>query len=260
MAFVTDEAGKKFPALITQNFGAGRVACLAIGDMWKWGMHSESDMADLSKFWRQLSRWLVTDDPERVELREVPATTGGGVTFSIKARDGEYQPIESGSAHITIKRIETDLAHSPKTATDSAPTPAFTEITMPAEPVADAPGQFAANFAPRAAGAYLADAVVTDQDGKVLGHAQAGWINDPEAGEFDQLAPNRKLLEDLAKRTGGEVIDLSKLSSFPSTLAHKPAPISETESNPIWNRSWIFLAVLGCFLSEWIWRRWRGLP
>ena len=108
--------------------------------------------------------------------------------------------------------------------------------------------------------AYLADVEVTDRTGKVLGHAQAGWVHDPAAEEFRSLTPNLALLEELARRTGGEVVPWSGLASLAAKLGRAPAPISEDFSQPLWQQGWVFLAVLACFLSEWGWRRWKGLP
>jgi len=39
-----------------------------------------------------------------------------------------------------------------------------------------------------------------------VGRAESGWTSDPAADEFRSLKPNRALLENIAKRTGGEII------------------------------------------------------
>jgi hypothetical protein len=136
----------------------------------------------------------------------------------------------------------------------------FTEVTLPAVPVADALGVFAVIFTPRDAGAYLAEANVTDRTGKELGHAQTGWVNDPAIEEFQSLAPNHAQMAELARRTGGEVIDWSQLDSLAKMLPNRYAPIVDEQTEPLWDQSGVFLAVLLCFLAEWGWRRWKGLP
>jgi hypothetical protein len=259
LATITDLAGHVFPALVAQHYGAGRVAALGVGDMYHWGMKGADEHADLDRFWRQLARWLVTDVPAPVELRVAPAAEeSGGMTLTVTAHDKEYKPLDLATVHITVRRV--DVAPKDPATGSAAAGPAFTQAVLPAEPVADAPGKFAATFAPRDAGAYLADAEVTDRAGNVLGHAQSGWVNDPAADEFSNLAPNRALLEELARRTGGEVIPWTSLGSLAAKLARMPAPITEDISEPLWQQGWVFLAVLACFLSEWGWRRWKGLP
>ena len=264
LATITDATtGQRYPALVAQHYGAGRAIVTGVGDLWSWGMKGEAEHADLDRFWRQLARLLVTDVPAPVELRVEPASEeSGGMTLRVTARDAEFKPLDLATAKITIKSVGAEPL-KPATPPDAAapmPVPAFSSVTLPAEPVADTPGQYAATFAPRDAGAYLADVEVTDLTGKILGHAQAGWVHDPAAEEFRSLAPNRALLEELARRTGGEVIPWSGLDSLAKKLGRAPAAISENFSEPLWQQGWVFLVVLTCFLSEWGWRRWKGLP
>jgi len=251
LATVTDEAGKVFPSLIAQNYGAGRVACVAVGDLWLWGMKGETEMADLSHFWRQLARWLVTNVPAPVELKVETAADGHSVTLRVNAYDQDYRKLDLGTAKVKITRVSSANATSASN---------FTEVTLPAEPVPDVPGQFAATFTPRDAGAYLAEADVVDRSGKNLGHAQSGWVNDPAIEEFQSLAPNKSLMEEVARRTGGQVIEWSQLDDLAKMLPKRFAPITEQTSEPWWHQSGMFLAVLLCFLAEWGWRRWKGLP
>jgi uncharacterized membrane protein len=268
LAQLEDEGGNVFPGLIAQRFGAGRVACVAVGDMWHWGLHGENEQADLARFWRQVARWLVTDVPAQVTLRvEHPADGSTGVRLRVTARDKAFRPVDLANARLTIRRLDTENAKSPEgenanaSAQTQAPAPApgFSSVTLSAEPLADAPGQFGATFSGRDPGAYLAEVEVTDLGGQVLGRAQTGWIADPALDEFRSLVPNRALLDEIARRTGGEVVPMSALADFAARLPERPAPIDETWTFPLWNTSWVFLAVLACFVAEWGWRRWRGL-
>ena len=246
-------------ASLVEEIAAIMGECIDAGASVGWVLPYEP--ADLARFWRQLARWLVTDVPAPVELRIEPAAEeAGGVMLRVTARDPEFKPLDLATARITVRRVGAEPA---KPAADPAaplPPPAFTSVKLPTEPVADTPGQYFATFAPRDAGAYLAEVEVTDRSGKILGHAQAGWVNDPAAEEFRSLTPNRALLEELARRTGGEVIPWSGLGALAKKLGRAPVPITEELSEPLWQQGWVFLAVLACFLSEWGWRRWKGLP
>ncbi len=252
LATLSDETGETYPALVAQPFGSGRVACLALGDLWRWGMAGANEQADLARFWRQISRWLVTDVPSPVELRVVPSSTTAGVELRVTARDKNFRPLELATTRITVRRA------------NGGPTPpsanTFQQATLPAEPSPDTPGRYTADFTAREAGAYLATAEVIDRAGKLVGRAEAGWVHDPAADEFRSIAPNRALLEELARRTGGAVLTPAELSDLPDRLTRSPAPIMETWSRPLWHNPWFFAAVLGCFLVEWSWRRWKGLP
>jgi len=68
------------------------------------------------------------------------------------------------------------------------------------------PGLYQASYVPRQTGGYQATARVTSDKGADLGRAMAGWSTDLAAAEFRSLTPNVALLEDLARKTGGEVV------------------------------------------------------
>jgi hypothetical protein len=73
------------------------------------------------------------------------------------------------------------------------------------------------------------------------------------------LKPNRALLESIARETGGEIIDASKLDAFASGLPNRKAPISESWSNPLWHRSAVLVLALALLAAEWGLRRWKGM-
>jgi len=133
-------------------------------------------------------------------------------------------------------------------------------VQLTAEPSATSPGKYEATYIAREAGAYSVEALVTRADGKNAGQVAAGWTSDPAAAEFRSLKPNRVLLETLAKRTGGEIVALADLEKFVRQLPERHAPITETWTDPLWSKPFVFLFVLACFVAEWGIRRWKGLP
>ena len=80
------------------------------------------------------------------------------------------------------------------------------------------------------------------------------------AEEFKSLTPNVALLESIAHKTRGEVVDASKLEDFARSLPHRKAPIMESWTMPLWHTPLMFGFALLCFVSEWGLRRWKGLP
>ena len=250
LAEVEDRSGKRFPGLAAHPFGAGRVACLTVGDIWRWGLRDENDQEDLARFWRQMARWLVTDTPRQVSLEA--KLKGENIALEVVAWDAAYQKAELAQARLTISRvIELDEATEEQ---------GFSQVSFQVEPVSGEPGRFATTFTPRDGGAYLAEVEVTDGDGAVIGRAEAGWVTDPAGEEFRSLDPNRAILEELALRTGGQVLGLADLDGVSDLLSRQPAPFTETWTRPLWHRNWLFLGILGCFLVEWAVRRLRGLP
>ncbi len=242
---VSDAASHTYPALITQKFGRGAVAALMLGDLWRWGISDEEMQRDLGKTWRQLVRWLVSDVPGRVSVEARPTDDPTLVRIVIHARDAQFKPLENASARVTVRPV-----------LGAAQTKA---LDLTAEPSAAEPGVYEAAYVAREAGAYLIDSTVTQPDGAVAGHSAAAWTADPAAEEFRALQPNRSLLEEIARRTGGQMVTMADLPKFVAKLPERGAPITESVAEPLWRLPSVFIFALACFLADWGLRRWRGL-
>ena len=188
-------------------------------------------------------RWLVTDVPEPMELRVEPGAEG--VRVQLRARDAKFLPIDNAGVTLRITPVGT----SGKGAT----------ITLPAEASASEPGLYEATYIPRESGGYRVEAAVLNDTGAAAGSALTGWTTDLASAEFRDLTPNRALMEQLARQTGGEVIAPEQLAAFARGLPAKRAPVTETWTRPLWHTPWMLLFALGCFVGEWGLRRWKGL-
>ncbi len=255
LATLSDNEGRTYPGLAAQRFGAGRVAALTVGDLWRWGLHDATGQADLARFWRQLARWLVTDVPARVDLAITPDEQAPEATrLRVIVRDEAYRPLDLARVNLTIEHVP---------GTGHAEQNAFERVTLAADPEVDTNGRYAATFTARDPGGYRVTAEAMDRAGKLIGRATGGWVHDPLSDEFASLEPNTALLEALAARTGGHVIRLADeeaLAGLADTIARAPAPITESRSLPLWHNGIVFILMLGCWTAEWGWRRWKGLP
>jgi uncharacterized membrane protein len=242
-----DEA-KQSPALVVQRLGNGRTAALTIGDVWRWGMQKPQMHDDMDKFWRQTLRWLVTDVPDQVSLQAVQnlQETNQHVTFQVRVRDKAFEPVDSASIAVEVRE------------------PGGQRVQLTAVPVSTESGLFEATYVPRTSGGYLAQATATDATRAKLGDAQAGWTVDLEAREFQSVKANRPLLEKIARRTGGRIVEADELENFARNLPRQKAPVMEVWIKPLWDLPGILPAVclfiLSCFAAEWALRRWKGLP
>ena len=251
VAYISNEYSQQFPALVVERFGNGRSASLTVGDIWRWGMKNSDMHADMDKFWRQTLRWLVSDVPERITIRITEKTdqTNQPVALRVNVRDKQFEPMDNVSVAIEVNE------------------PQGTQTLLKAEPVLNESGTFEATYIPRANGGYLAQAVVKenkDNQETEVGKAQTGWATELDALEFRSIKTNRPLLEKIAQQTGGKVIEIDDLDSFVRSLPKKEVPVTETWTRPLWDLPWVsqavFIAILLCFIGEWILRRWKGFP
>ncbi len=266
IATVTDASGTESPALVTQRFGKGRAAALMLGDLWRWGLKDTNHHADMDKQWRQLARWLVTDTPDRVEVaaEPIPGDPNGAVRILVRARDERFQPLDNASVALAIEPVLFQSAppapsSGTNAATTTAPSPVL-PIRINAEPSSQEPGLYEASFIPRLTAGFKATATVTNALGAPNGFATTGWASDLAADEFASLAPNRPLLDEIARRTGGRTVNPDQLDDLAAQLPLKPAPVMETVTEPLWHTPWLFALALGALVAEWGLRRTKGLP
>jgi uncharacterized membrane protein len=252
IATVRDAKGTELPGLAIQRFGRGRSAALMVGDFWRWGMADAASHLDMDKAWRQLVRWLIADVPARVQLTvdPVPADANGAVRIQARVRNEKFQPVDDATVVIEVEPIVFE-------GTGAA---AAAPIKLEAEPGLSEPGLYQATYVPRQTGGYKAVATVKNGAGADLGRAEAGWSTDLAAEEFRSLTPNVALLEEIARKTGGQVIPMDDLEKFARKLPQMRAPVMETWSYPAWHTPLMFAFALACLLAEWGLRRWKGMP
>ena len=252
IATLRDAQGAELPALAVQRFGRGRTAALMLGDVWRWGQKDAAAHVDMDKAWRQLARWLVTDVPKRVDfaVEPLPADANGAVLLQVRVRDEKFQPVDDATVKVTVEPVVFE-------GTAGA---AGVAIQIEAEPALSEPGLYQATYVPHQTGGFKATALVKNDAGADLGRAEAGWSSDLAAEEFRSLTPNTALLEDIARKTGGEVIAAADLGRFVRRLPQLSAPVMETWANPAWHTPAMFAFALACLLAEWGLRRWKGMP
>ncbi|MEO6245359.1 MAG: glutamine amidotransferase [Opitutaceae bacterium] len=252
IATVRDEKGAELPGLVIQRFGRGRTGALMIGDIWKWGMTDAAAHADMDRAWRQMVRWLIADVPLRVQATAEPiaADANGAMRVQVRVRDEKFQAVDDAAVTIEIEPV---VFEGTSGATGTA-------IKLEAEPALSEPGLYQATYVPRQTGGFRAVATVKNNAGADLGRAETGWSTDLAAEEFRSLVPNVALMEDLARRTGGQVVAEADLESFVGKLPELRAPVMETWSYPAWHTPLMFGFALACLLAEWGLRRWKGMP
>jgi uncharacterized membrane protein len=242
------EGQTQYPALVVQRYGHGRTAAITIGDLWRGGLQNEEMSRDLGKQWRQTIRWLVADVPGKVEVQPNMNTEEGGAAaaLQVRVRDKQFQPLNNAAVTVTVQPVGTQGAQT-------------NTVRLLAEASSSEPGIYEATYLARESGAFLAEAIATDEAGAEVARGSAAWSSDLAAQEFRSLKPNRALLEQLARATGGRVIQPDELKQFARNLPHQSVPVMETWTSPMWHRASVFLFALCCFAAEWGLRRWRGL-
>jgi hypothetical protein len=207
----------------------------------------------MDKSWRQIVRWLISDVPLRVQTTVEPIAqdANGAVRVQVRVRDEKFQPVDDASVNV---EIEPAVFQSAGAGGAAAP------IKLEAEPALSEAGLYQATYVPRVTGGFKATATVKNNAGADFGRGEAGWSSDLAAEEFRSLVPNRPLLEEVARQTGGHIVAAEELDKFVRKLPELRAPVMETWSYPAWHTPLMFAFALTCLLIEWGVRRWKGMP
>jgi len=168
-------------------------------------------------------------------------TNASQIMLTLNVRDETYQEVDFADVELQID------------------TPDGQKLPIQMEPTPGQLGQYQATFSPREQGAYLATITAKDSLGVLIGTDETGWASQPAAEEFRTLSPNRDLLEQLAEKSGGELVELENLNSFITSLKSRKLPVMRSIVHPLWHRPSVFLFAVLCFAGEWGIRRWRGV-
>lgn len=256
-----ESTGAEYPALAVQRYGKGKTAAMMIGDIWRWQMRDYARTGEQPKAWRQLARWLIADTPQPIEMTidRVPADANQAVTIGIRAKDKQFRPMENATVRLTVKSLTLkDAREAVDSAVHRTAAVHTNSVQITAESSPNEIGLYEAFYVPRQTGGYAVEAVITDINGLTVGQAEAGWTSDPAAEEFQSLHPNRELMKQIARQTGGQVVDTDGLSEFAKKLPARRAPVIEEWTFPIWHTFWMFALAIGCFILEWGVRRAQG--
>ncbi|OGT77341.1 MAG: hypothetical protein A3I78_11295 [Gammaproteobacteria bacterium RIFCSPLOWO2_02_FULL_56_15] len=227
------------PLLIMQPYGRGHSYILATGGIWRWQMGLPVEDMHHETFWRQLSRGLVTNVPDRFEL----STRIADDRISIQARllDESYEPVRDLSVTAVVSPEEGE------------------PVTLELQPAPEQPGLLQAEFTPESPGLYQIDAISRRGDLPMESSALALRYDRGDAEHFG-LRQDRTTLETIADLTGGSYWQPDNLDQLPDVIRHSGAGITEQLLLPLWNAPVFFILLLLLKGAEWLLRRsWRTI-
>ena len=236
-------AGKRrFPLLVTENFGRGREALLATEGTWRWKMWTPHDDKTFATFWQQMFRYLVTDTPGQV-VSSTPKQVLSDerrVPIRVEVRDKEYKPVTNAKVQARFM------------------SPDGTSATMELAPVPLEEGIYGGEWTAEKPGSYVAE-ILAGRDQEEIGHDVLSFRREDGVAENFHTTQNRELLEKLAEQTGGRYYKPAEASKLSSEISYSEAGITTRETRDLWDMPVIFLLALAIRASEWLLRRKWGV-
>lgn len=211
--------------LALQRYGRGQSAVLTSDALWRWKLNQPSKERGVEVFWQNLLAWLARERPRGPHFERTPLTAETGRELTLRTTGGRNP------------RLTTRLDQNPA-------------VSLPA--TGQSGGSRLHTWTPPSAGLWLL--TLTDEDNRTARH----WLSVSDAvpaGENSGRPPDEALLHELARRTGGSVLETTAPSAWlPS--AHEPgADLLREQRTPLWHAGALLAALLVLYGAELLLRR-----
>jgi hypothetical protein len=254
---VGDVSGQ--PLLAVGELDEGRSAVVATDSLWTWafgadqssvrdGEVREAGRGHYHRLLDQLTAWLLRDpDLGLLHLEGPDAAIEAGKDASIRIRttDGAGQPLAGVRVAWSLQAVSQGQAEPP-------PLRPWTEAS-------DARGQIHLPITAQPSGAYVV--TVEAEIGGRKHRATLPWVVTTPVVEASQLQPSDRLLQLLARTSGGEVWSGAvPARGVPlAAVATLDDSVDDKVHRDIWSRPEVLLLLVGLLSAEWILRRRWGL-
>lgn len=235
--------GRNAPLIAVWDYGRGRAMVLATDGSWHWAFPSHrggSPTRTYDRFWSSALRWLVRD-PDLTTLSVVadpPAVEPGKpVGVVVSARLADYQPAQGAQVQVELVSAETEKLVAKQAA------------------VAGPDGVVRLEFAPPAPGPYKLKATARKAEVE-LGQGEDAVAVRAVGPELSDASVRSELLEQVARATGGQAFRLP-LEGLPELPLLEPpvVEVGRSKDQPLWDRWYSLLVLVGLLGAEWFLRR-----
>ena len=222
-------------ALIARmRFGAGEVVFVATDEIWRWRYGQGERYPE--RFWvpivRMLARESLAQGDERATLSVEPPRAAPGESVVVTLRFSDEETAKSSAGSVPVEIVGADGAAVARI--ELAREGGSATATMPVEKV----GAFRAVASDPAFGSASSAFEVVRRDDEL------------RRGDADHAA-----LAELARRTGGEMLDASTVAKLPELLPRRARETDESVLKALWDTPAALTALLLLLGFEWIGRR-----
>lgn len=229
----------KFPIMVLQRVGAGRVFFSASDETWRWRYYTGRQY--FNTFWLQLIRFLSLPQEEMsIDTGRPRYSLGDQVKVTMRLADRECIPT-------TLEEIKVTIRH---TAEDGTPQIEDLSLQRTRPEVA----VFETEFIPERSGKYLVAGEVASKRGKLS--AMGEFTVAPSREEFRDPTRDQEFIDSLAGASEGSLaVTLGDLGPMLGRIVSRSRDVPDDDTDPIWDSP----LALGLFVlliaTEWILRK-----
>ncbi len=232
------------PLLMTQFYGSGKTAFLAVDSTWLW----RGRIGDrwFAKFWGQVIRdlsqgkFIGTSKRFRVATDRSEYRAGEKVTLTARVLDKDFEPSRQGEIRARVE------------AEGQAP------FTVKLDAVAGDPGSYRGRLTTSLPGSYKVtlDLAEPGLDDAAISHQ---FIVSPSHLEFVDPHLRRDDLKRLSEATGGKYMDIQDIGDLPPAIFGLKQSTLREAPDEMWNAPILFAIFCFAFFSELVYRKMRKL-
>ena len=236
--------GDERVVLAFQRYGRGRAFAFPVQDSWRWQMHADVAVDDASHetFWRQMLRQLVSGvgGPVSATLSSGLVSPGGTVTVTADVSDETFIRVNDAVVTATIQKPNGDVRE------------------IPLRWTVDKDGEYTGELQLDERGVHEIR-VTARRAEKTLGEDIAHVRVDDLRVEFRGAEMKADLMRRIATETGGRFYTPATANRLAEDLTYSPSTASVVDEKELWDMPVLFLGILVCLSTEWLYRKYRGL-
>jgi hypothetical protein len=231
--------------MATQFVGSGRSAFIGFDGIWRWRRFGEELF---NRFWVQLARFVAegrltgAGGRGRIQTDSDSCRVGESVVLRARLTDAQYRPLEA--AEVAVELLDPDGGRR----------------QLMLEPDPSGRGNYRGQFAPDAAGEWIARIRLEGEKGQevVVSHALA--VRQPDI-EYRAAALDPGPLQILCKRSaGGRYLEMNEAALLPDLIPDRhESKVRRGTPEPLWDSGWMLAALVGLLCVEWGLRKWMHL-
>ncbi len=236
------DTARPWSVIIAMKYGAGEVIYVATDEIWRWRYGRGERFTE--QVWLPLVRMLGRDalagGSDGAALRAVPSRVQLGQSVRLELVVSDARLVDRGDAAMPaqVTRVGDDAARS-------------VEIELLRTPRA---GEFAASVTPDAIGSYT----VRIPSGPAMGAETTFECERPD-DETRRASADHALLEEIAKETGGAVVQPKDLGTLSGLLPNRRVTTETATIEPLWDAPLALILIILLASIEWLGRRWLRL-
>ena len=227
-------ASEPSAAVTRMRFGAGEVVFVATDEIWRWRYGQGERYPE--RFWiplvRLLARESLVKGDERATLAIEPARVAPGESVVVTLRFADEESAEQSAASLPVEIVAAD--GTPVGRVELVREGGSATATLPVEKV----------------GAFRA--VASDP---AFGRASAAFEVVRRDDELRRGDTDHEALAEIARRTGGQMLDASSLADLARILPRRARETDESVLRALWDTPAALALLLTLLGLEWIGRR-----